>query len=451
MKGFVFDINKCVACHACVVACSVENDIIPPIERRSVYTFNEIKHPDLPAFNLSLACNHCEDASCMDACPAGAYTRDLQTGAVILNNDICMACGYCTWACPYDAPQLNRNTGLIDKCTLCNEKIKDGGKPACALNCPTGALSYDEFEDKDLPDNADGFPESNNRPGIRFVPKRSSEKLEIIPKPVTGGLTMLNKEDIPVPDSKISLQKEWPLLLFTLIVPVLTGLVSGFVTDLVFMKEWLYILIAGMALLLSTLHLGRKDRAFYAIRNLRKSWLSREILTYGMFFLTSVLYLILDSGYVWLGILSVISGLLCTFSMDKVYSYFQLKSPSVSNSSSAFLSALMWISLAQQEIGPLGFIVGIKVALYIRRKTFYDRNRLSSFLISVLRLSFLVIIPALFHIYTNLGIWYLFFPLFAGEVIDRMEFFTLAYIDSPARRLYNLFLNKIRDKNAKIA
>ncbi len=449
MKGFVFDMNKCVACHACVVACSVENDLLPPVERRKIYAFNEIKHPDLPVFNLSLACNHCEEASCMDACPSGAYTRDLQTGAVLLNEDNCMACGYCTWACPYDAPQLNRESGLIDKCTLCNEKVRGGGKPACALNCPTGALDYKEFVEDGLFTDQTGFPDTKNKPGIRFIPKRTSNPPEIAPVPVSGRLNYLNKKDIPLPESKISLINEWPLVIFTLIVPLLTGLVSGFVTGMIFMKWWLYVLISGSALLLSTMHLGRKKRMVYAVRNWKTSWLSREIISYGLFFLTSVLFVMLGYAYFWLGTVAVVSGLLCTFSMDKVYKYFQFNSSSFSLGSSVLLTALMWISLAQQETGPLGFIIGIKVILYIRKKLIYDRNSILSLMTSVLRVSLLVIIPAFLHVYSEEKLWYLFLPLFAGEIIDRVEFFTLGYIDSPGQRMYKLLLNMIRTGKLK--
>lgn len=439
MNGFIFDINKCVACHACLVACSVENQLETPVNRRRIYAFNEIKHPDLPVFNLSLACNHCEDASCLDACPAGAYSRDLETGAVLLNEDVCMACGYCTWACPYDVPQINRNTGLIDKCTLCNEKVKGGGKPACALNCPTGALEYGELNPDIFEMNQEGFPESKNRPRIRFIPKRNTTPPEISPIPVSGGLAVLSKKDIPVPVSKISLKKEWPLIVFTLLVPLLTGLVSGFVTDRIFMRWWLYALIAGAALFLSTMHLGRKERAIYAIRNWKTSWLSREIISYSLFLLSSVLFTILDYQYLWLGIFALISGLLCTFFMDRVYHYFRFNSSALFNSSSVLLSALMWISLVQQEPGPLGFIIGIKVILYIRKKVYYDRLSITSLMVSVLRLSLLVILPAFLHVYTEAKLWYLVFPLFAGEIIDRIEFFALGYIDSPEQRMYRLF------------
>ncbi|HAN79033.1 MAG TPA: 4Fe-4S ferredoxin, partial [Bacteroidales bacterium] len=77
--SFVFDTNKCVGCHACAVACSIENGGKAQINWREIQTYNRIKHPDLPLFHFSLACNHCEEAPCMKACPALAYSRNSET------------------------------------------------------------------------------------------------------------------------------------------------------------------------------------------------------------------------------------------------------------------------------------------------------------------------------------------------------------------------------------
>ncbi len=443
MKGFIFDINKCVACHACVVACSVENDLAPPVERRNIYSFNEFSHPDLAVFNLSLACNHCEEASCMEACPAGAYKRDENTGAILLDKNYCIGCSYCTWACPYDAPELNPETGTIDKCTMCYEKVTTGGKPACAQNCPTGALDWNDFNNEDMEIDQAGFPLSDNKPAIRFISKRNREKPEIAPLPVSGVSLMMSEKDFPLPDPKISLNKEWPLVIFTLMVPMLVGLLSGMITGLVFMKWWLYVVLASGGLLLSTLHLSRKGRAVYAIINLRSSWLSREILSYGIFFLLSVTYVVFEPELIWIGFIAVLFGLFCTFSMDKVYSIIQIKARAYLNSSSVFLSSLMWISLAQQEPAPLFFIVFVKMLLYLHRKVLIGINNRYSLLVSTFRLTFLALIPVILYFFTELSIWFLFFPLIFSEGIDRIEFFSEGFIKSPTRSMYDLLLKQI--------
>ena len=66
--------------------------------------------PLLSVINISIACNHCEKPSCLEGCPAKAYTVD-STGAVIHHQERCMGCRYCTWRCPYDAPKINEAKG----------------------------------------------------------------------------------------------------------------------------------------------------------------------------------------------------------------------------------------------------------------------------------------------------------------------------------------------------
>ena len=110
-KCFIFDLNRCTGCGACVIACATENMEKQTVNWRDIHTFNETHHPVLPLFNLSMACNHCIDAACKKGCPALAYTKDKETGAVVHHADCCMGCTYCTWACPYDAPRYSGAAG----------------------------------------------------------------------------------------------------------------------------------------------------------------------------------------------------------------------------------------------------------------------------------------------------------------------------------------------------
>ena len=80
--GFTFDQAKCTGCQACILACTIENELAFDQSWRSVYTFNERHHPNLPVQHLSLACNHCEHPACLDACPANAYSINGDTGFV---------------------------------------------------------------------------------------------------------------------------------------------------------------------------------------------------------------------------------------------------------------------------------------------------------------------------------------------------------------------------------
>ncbi len=85
--AFVFDPNRCTGCQACELACSIENELGPDRSWRGVVTFNEEAFPGIPLFHLSLACNHCAEPACMNTCPALAYHRDEETGAVLVDVD----------------------------------------------------------------------------------------------------------------------------------------------------------------------------------------------------------------------------------------------------------------------------------------------------------------------------------------------------------------------------
>jgi len=90
--GFIFDLNKCVGCHACVVACQIENGSQQNQPWREINTFNSFQHPQLPVFHYSIACNHCDEAPCLNSCPALAYTKDENTSTIVFHENKCIGC-----------------------------------------------------------------------------------------------------------------------------------------------------------------------------------------------------------------------------------------------------------------------------------------------------------------------------------------------------------------------
>ena len=158
--GLVIDLDTCVGCHACAVACKEWNDGSPVSGPLSDYQpfgaepsgvwFNRVRHyevGDYPAsktINFPMSCMHCADADCVTVCPTGAsYKRE--DGIVLVDQDKCMGCNLCAWACPYGARELDRSSGTMKKCTLCVDRINDERlpeeerQPACVLACPTHA------------------------------------------------------------------------------------------------------------------------------------------------------------------------------------------------------------------------------------------------------------------------------------------------------------------------
>jgi len=116
--GFYFTADNCIGCHACEAACSEKNENPPHLAFRSVGYVEGGSYPDFKRLNISMACNHCDDPVCLRGCPTRAYTKHTEYGAVLQDPETCFGCGYCTWVCPYNAPQLDPVKGQVSKCNI---------------------------------------------------------------------------------------------------------------------------------------------------------------------------------------------------------------------------------------------------------------------------------------------------------------------------------------------
>ena len=199
--GLVIDLDTCVGCHACATACKEWNassrvsgslsDYEPFGAEPSGVWFNRVRHyevgeyPQPKTINFPMSCLHCEDADCVSVCPTGAsYKRE--DGIVLVDQDKCMGCNLCAWACPYGARELDAATGTMKKCTLCVDRIYDtmlapeDRQPACVLACPTHARLFGDLDDPDsevsqVTAERGGFgllSELGYRPVNRYLPPR---------------------------------------------------------------------------------------------------------------------------------------------------------------------------------------------------------------------------------------------------------------------------------------
>lgn len=87
---------------------------------------------------------HCADASCVSVCPTGAAAHS-GGGSVVIDQDVCIGCGYCVKACPYGVP--HKEEGTAKKCTFCCNHDGSVSKTSCAKACPIGATTYGVRED----------------------------------------------------------------------------------------------------------------------------------------------------------------------------------------------------------------------------------------------------------------------------------------------------------------
>jgi len=146
--AMVIDLERCVGCNCCTVACKQENGLNVGVFWNRVYEIGPVgEYPTVDLMFLPHLCMHCEDPQCVSICPTGAsYKRD-EDGVVLINKDACIGCQYCTWACAYGARTFNEEQGLVEKCTYCAHRIDIGLKPACVVACPASARFFGDLND----------------------------------------------------------------------------------------------------------------------------------------------------------------------------------------------------------------------------------------------------------------------------------------------------------------
>lgn len=142
--GFLIDVSRCIDCRACLVACSVENQV--PMENTRIWIKDSGvmgDFPNLQQYTAPYHCMHCIDPSCVSACTVGALQQD-ENGVVIYDADRCIGCRYCMYACPFEVPnfQWDKRLALIVKCDFCASRLAENQKPACAATCPTLAIQF---------------------------------------------------------------------------------------------------------------------------------------------------------------------------------------------------------------------------------------------------------------------------------------------------------------------
>jgi Fe-S-cluster-containing dehydrogenase component len=139
---------------------------------RYVYDLKEEIYPHRERAFYSLACNHCENPTCLNVCPVKAYYKRDEDGVVVHEQDKCIGCGNCIRACPYGAAKYNPVLKKAEKCSFCWERLDAGLKPACVLSCPTDALQIVDLAEFDEPNAVQyppGFPKYTDlNPSVRF-------------------------------------------------------------------------------------------------------------------------------------------------------------------------------------------------------------------------------------------------------------------------------------------
>ena len=199
--GLVIDLDTCVGCQACVTSCKEWNtgghmapltDLDPygdgadGVWFNRVHTYEHSTESGSRTVHFPRSCLHCDEPACVTVCPTGASYKRTSDGIVLINEDLCIGCKLCSWACPYGAREFDVAVGVMKKCTLCIDRIYNDNLavedrvPACVAACPTGARHFGDLGDPASPvsrlveerGGVDLIPEMGYRPTNKYLPPR---------------------------------------------------------------------------------------------------------------------------------------------------------------------------------------------------------------------------------------------------------------------------------------
>ena len=328
--GMVVDLNRCVGCQTCTIACKHHNDTPPGVQWRRVLDVEQGTYPNVERLFLVTGCQHCADPPCVPVCPTGA-TRQRADGLVTMHYDTCIGCGYCAVACPYQARTIvherawyfgtpsrqeeevfhDERVGVANKCTFCVDKIDKAAStpgvvpgldleatPACAASCIAEALHFGDFADPDsnvsrlAAENAHFrmHEELGTEPQIRYlheVPATTPGR-----EPDAADSDRGSDPNDPLTGNR---QTFWDLRAAMNF--ILGGMSSGLAV--VAYALWTLDLLAdallpwffaaaglgmGVGLLFVFAEIGRKARFLYVLRRPQSSWMTRETYAVAVFY-----------------------------------------------------------------------------------------------------------------------------------------------------------------------
>jgi len=149
-KTIIINIEKCLACKSCEIACAVahsKSGVLEEAIAEQPKPQRRVTVESAGGFGVPMQCRHCEDAPCITVCPTKAIHRLQDEGPVLIDQDLCIGCKFCLMVCPFGVIDVSSDGKVMVKCDLCFERAKQGQGPACVEACPTKALKFaDERE-----------------------------------------------------------------------------------------------------------------------------------------------------------------------------------------------------------------------------------------------------------------------------------------------------------------
>ncbi len=295
--AFEVDLDKCTGCKSCVAACHSLNGLDESEAWRKVGSLVG-GTTELPVLqHVTTACHHCLEPACADGCPVNAYEKNPETGIVIHLDDQCIGCQYCLFTCPYEVPVYNHDKGIVRKCDMCHDRLQANEAPACVQACPQHAIRIVISEEADTIANAQANQFMPTAPAPDYtLPTTHYKTTKPLPRNLLASDFYVGRPQ----------HAHWPLVTMLILTQLSVGtfvMLNCFTWMLVLlgasattvrnhnvlidqMGQWPVIMtlaLGMLGLIASVLHLGRPLFAFRAILGIRRSWLSREIVAFGVF------------------------------------------------------------------------------------------------------------------------------------------------------------------------
>jgi phenylacetyl-CoA:acceptor oxidoreductase subunit 1 len=330
--GMVVDLNRCVGCQTCTIACKHANDTTPGVQWRRVLDVEQGTYPDVQREFLVTGCQHCAEPPCVPVCPTGA-TRQRLDGMVTMDYDLCIGCAYCAVACPYQARTIvhdrewfyGRETvqeqavaheerlGVAQKCTFCVERVDEGMEagripgldldytPACSASCIASAIHFGDFNDpasnvsRLVAQNASFqmHAQLGTDPQIKYL----YETPAVPGREAVEGEGVENEGLLADPASPLVGERQTFWDFRAAMNFILGGMGSGLAVLAVLLyfterlpQPLLLDLVAGAGVLMATglffvfMEIGRKRRFLYVLLRPQSSWMTRETYCVAVFY-----------------------------------------------------------------------------------------------------------------------------------------------------------------------
>ena len=340
--GMIVDLNRCVGCQTCTIACKHANDTPPGVQWRRVLDVEQGTFPDVSRLFLVTGCQHCAEPPCVPVCPTGA-TRQREDGLVTMNYDTCIGCASCAVACPYQARTIvhekegyygeetvqEKSTahadryGVANKCTFCVEKIDTAAltglvpgvdpdvTPACATSCITQAIRFGDFADpastvSQLAKDNRSFQmhaELGTNPQIRYLYEVPHSTPGRAPDAEDNDDERLSDPGNPLVGKRQTFWDWRAMMNF-----ILGGMASGLMvvawfahavgmvsTEALCTIDAFAAVVMAVGLFFVFLKIGRKARFLYVLLRPQTSWMTRET------WCVALIYPALGAAFVWPG------------------------------------------------------------------------------------------------------------------------------------------------------